>query len=214
MKEQQLRQQLIDYALELNSSGLSLGRSGNLSVRSGEGFLITPTGINYQHLDTNDIVWLDNSGAVGAQALRQPSSEWHFHCGLYQSRPDINAIVHAHPDHCTALACTGRHIPAFHYMVAVAGGKEIPIAPYALFGTEALSNHVCNTLTTYQACLLANHGMIAVGTSLPQAFNMASEVETLARQYCETLKLGAVKILSAKQMDEVLKKFAHYGQRT
>lgn len=214
MTELQRRQQLIDYALTLNSSGLSVGNSGNISVRVDDGFLITPTGIQYQQLCTDDIVWLDNSGKIGHQSSRLPSSEWHFHCDLYQSRPDINAIVHAHPNYCTALACTGRNIPAFHYMVAVAGGKEIPLAPYALFGTEELSTHVCKALSSLQACLIANHGMIALGSDLPQAFNMAIEVETLAQQYTECLKLGSINFLSNQQMNEVLEKFSSYGQRT
>ncbi len=214
MNEQHLRQQLIDYALTLNSSGLSIGKSGNLSVRYQQGFLITPTGIDYQQLSTEDIVWLDQTGKCNAQQLRKPSSEWHFHCDLYQARPDINAIVHAHPTYSTALACTGRHIPAFHYMVAIAGGNQIPLADYALFGTEQLSDYVTKTLQQYQACLLANHGMITLGNKLTQAFNLAQEVEALAQQYCEALKLGAVNILSDQQMHDVAEKFKTYGQRT
>lgn len=211
--ELECRQQVIDYALTLNSSGLSMGSSGNISLRLGDGFLITPTGTPYNQLCPEDIVWLDNGGNIDPKTQRLPSSEWHFHCGLYQSRPDINAIVHAHPTYCTALACTGRNIPAFHYMVAIAGGKQIPIAPYALFGTEELSTHVCNTLKTLRACLIENHGMIALGNDLPGTFHLAREVETLAQQYCEALNLGNVKTLSDPQMDEVLEKFSNYGQR-
>ncbi len=218
MKQTSLKQAVIDYAIKLNSSGLSAGKSGNVSVRCDEGMLITPTGMDYHDLSVEDIVLLKLDGSLAestssAPPKRLPSSEWHFHCGIYQSRPDIEAIVHAHPAFSTALACTGRHIPAFHYMVAVAGGKQIPIAPYALFGTEELSGYVVNTLENYQACLLENHGMIALGTSLDSAFNLAVEVESLAQQYCQALTLGKVKLLSDTQMDAVIEQFIGYGQR-
>lgn len=212
MPEHALRQQLCDYALALGSSGLSVGRSGNLSVRFGEHCLVTPSGVDYQQLSPADMVLIDLDGNTVAGAL-QPSSEWHFHCGLYRARADVHAVVHAHPTYCTSLACSRRHIPAFHYMVAVAGGKDIPLAPYALFGTEELSGHVLKALQERQACLLANHGMIAVGRDLPAAFNLALEVETLAQQYCEVLKLGEPCLLNDAQMDAVLAKFSGYGQR-
>jgi L-fuculose-phosphate aldolase len=212
MTEQTLRQQLRDYALQLNSSGLSVGRSGNLSIRCEDGCLITPSGVDYQRLTAADMVRIDLDGHKAEEGL-DPSSEWHFHCGLYRSRPDVHAVVHAHPAYCTSLACSHQSIPAFHYMVAVAGGKDIPLAPYALFGTPELSEHVIKALHERQACLLANHGMIAVGTDLPAVFNLALEVETLAQQYCEVLKLGEPKLLSDKQMQVVLDKFSSYGQR-
>ena len=211
--DMQARQQLIDYAQRLNSSGLSTGKSGNLSVRCEQGLLITPTGMEYHQLSCEDIVLLDNSGNIASGQQRLPSSEWHFHCDIYQSRPDAQAIVHAHPPHSTALACTGREIPAFHYMVAVAGGDNIPLAPYALFGTSELSHHAVSALQNRQACLLANHGMLAIGKDLSSAFNLAIEVEGLARQYCETLKIGDARILSTAQMKQVLEKFKSYGQR-
>lgn len=212
MNEQALRRQLRDRALALNSSGLSAGRSGNLSIRCGDACLITPSGMAYQEMTDEDMVLIDFNGNGPEKSLK-PSSEWHFHCGIYRSRPDIHAVVHAHPVYCTSLACSHRPIPAFHYMVAVAGGKDIPLAPYALFGTEELSRHVCSALRQRQACLLANHGMIAIGKDMPAAFGLAIEVETLAQQYCETLKLGTPKLLGDQQMDEVLEQFSHYGQR-
>jgi L-fuculose-phosphate aldolase len=212
--ELQLRQQLIDYAIKLNSSGLTQGKSGNISVRFNEGFLITPTALDYHQLTSEDIVHLQQDGSPSTQHQRKPSSEWPFHCDLYRNRSDINAIVHAHPDYCTALACTRRAIPAFHYMVAIAGGDDIPLAPYALFGTEQLSHNVVTALAQRQACLIENHGMIAIGTSLDHSFNLALEVETLAKQYCETIKLGNVSLLSKQQMNEVIERFKTYGQRT
>lgn len=212
MSEQHLRQELLDHALALSNSGLSVGRSGNLSVRYNDGCLITPSGMDYQEMTADDMVLIDLDGHSTSNTL-QPSSEWHFHCGIYRSRPDLNAVLHAHPVYCTSLACSHQAIPAFHYMVAVAGGKDIPLAPYALFGTEELSTHVSKALQDRQACLLANHGMIATGKDLAAAFNLAIEVETLAQQYCEVLKLGQPHLLSDQQMDEVLQKFSHYGQR-
>jgi L-fuculose-phosphate aldolase len=214
MKQTTAREQLIDFSKQLNSSGLSVGKSGNLSVRCDKGLLITPSGIDYHTLHPEDIVLLEADGSLAPDQLRQPSSEWHFHCDLYQSRPDINAIVHAHPTYCTALACTGHDIPAFHYMVAVAGGVNIPLASYHLFGTEALSHAVKAVLHDRQACLMANHGMIALGQDLNSAFKLALEVESLAKQYCEALKLGTISLLSDQQMAEVIEKFKSYGQRT
>lgn len=211
---QKLQQQLVDYAQILGSSGLSSGRSGNLSTRCQQGFLITPSALDYRKMTSNDIVWVDSNGRPEPGQKWQPSSEWRFHCELYRTRPDINAVVHAHPIHCTALACCQRNIPAFHYMVAIAGGKEIPLADYALFGTEDLCRNITAELRQHNACLLANHGMVAVGTNVEQAFNLALEVETLAQQYCEALKLGGVKILSDQQMDEVINQFKSYGQRS
>ncbi len=213
MNKQDERQQVIDYALKLNTTGLSPGKSGNISVRFNEGLLVTPSGVEYQQLSPSDIVNMDLSGNVSDDCVLQPSSEWHFHSDLYQSRADINAIVHTHSTYCTALACTGRSIPAFHYMVAIAGGKDIPIAPYALFGTEQLSENIVACLQSRQACLLANHGMIAMGSDLATAFKLAQEVEALAKQYCIALKLGNLNVLSDQEMIEVLDRFKHYGQR-
>lgn len=210
--EQSLRQQLVDTARQLNSSGLSPGKSGNLSLRNGDQVLITPSAVDYAALTTDDIVALSLQGDRIA-GDRPPSSEWPFHCALYRERSDISAVVHAHARHATALACCGRDIPAFHYMVAVAGGKRIPLAPYALFGSEQLSKQVVDTLSGYRACLLANHGLVAVGDSLASAFALAGEVEELAAQYCLSLAIGPVQLLSDAQMDAVVERFKHYGRR-
>lgn len=211
----QLREALLNKAKQLASTGLSQGKSGNISVRFGNQVLITPSGADYQQLSGTDMVLLplDYEPSKHSISGLPPSSEWHFHLGLYRARPELNAVVHAHPTFCTALACTGRAIPAFHYMVAIAGGNDIPLAPYALFGTEQLSQHVISALTHRQACLLETHGMISVGEDLDKAFNLAIEVETLAQQYVEALKIGGVKLLSDRQMAEVHRKFSHYGQR-
>ncbi len=212
MNETVLRQQVIDAACQLNRDGLSKGNSGNVSARCGNALLITPSGIAYDTLRPADIVKLDMSGAIIAGEL-QPSSEWHFHCAILAQRPEINAIVHAHSRFCTALACTRRGIPAFHYMVAVAGGKDIRCAPYATYGTPELAEYAVVALRERRACLLANHGSIALGASVAAAFALAQEIEELAAQYCEVLKVGGVQLLSDTQMDEVLARFAGYGQR-
>ncbi len=212
--EQNSREQLVRFAQKLNSSGLSAGKSGNISLRYNDSILITPSGLDYSTLSTQHIVRIDQQGKALDSQNEIPSSEWPFHCKLYATRPDIQAIVHAHPVHATALACTGRSIPAFHYMVAIAGGNEIPIAPYALFGSDTLSDNIAATLKHHNACLLANHGIIAIGNNLEKAFNLAMEIENLAEQYCTALQLGNVNILSDEQMNDVLEKFKHYGQRT
>ncbi|MGK0442116.1 MAG: L-fuculose-phosphate aldolase [Pseudohongiellaceae bacterium] len=213
MTEHQQRQQLIDFAKQLNSSGLSAGKSGNISVRCEQGCLITPSGVSYSELQAADIVKINLEGESLCNSTYPPSSEWHFHTGIYKQRPEQAAVVHAHPSYCTALACTQRPIPAFHYMVAIAGGDHIPLAPYALFGTEQLSDFVTKALCYINACLLENHGMIAIGKSLPQAFDLAVEVEELAKQYHLALTLGKVKILTDEEMVEAIEQFKHYGQR-
>lgn len=207
-----LREALLHSAQQLNCSGLSPGKSGNASVRCGDGFLITPNGMDYASLQPEDLLLLDMRGER-RQGRLKPSSEWRMHRDIYQHKADAAAIIHAHPTYSTALACAGRAIPAFHYMVSVAGGDSIPLAPYALFGSQALSDAVVQTLSARSACLLEHHGMIAHAATPAQALQLALEVENLAQQYCEVLKLGAARILSREQMDEVLQQFADYGQR-
>ena len=205
-----LRQQVIDTALKMNALGINQGKSGNVSARSGEGFLITPTGLPYEQTIPEDIVFMRPDG--GCDGSRLPSSEWRFHRDLYAHRPEANAIVHTHSLHATTLACLGRGIPAFHYMVAVAGGRDIRCAPYATFGTQQLSDHALVALQDRKACLLAQHGMIATGASLEQALALAVEVETLAQIYLQALQIGAPVLLSDDEMDRVLEKFKTYGQ--
>lgn len=212
MTETELRQELLAYARLLNDNNLTPGNSGNISARCKGGLLITPTGMPYHQLKEHDLVKLDLAGKI-IEGERLPSSEWHFHCAIMNERSDINAIVHTHSTYCTALACTGRDIPAFHYMVAVAGGSDIRCAPYATFGTEELAENAVAALENRRGCLLSNHGSLALGTSIEKAFQLAEDIEELAKQYCETLKIGDVKILSQKQMNEVLRKFSSYGQQ-
>jgi L-fuculose-phosphate aldolase len=211
--EDELRAQIIDFARMLEPSGLSVNRSGNISARWKDGFLITPTGMVYEHLEPADVVFVRTDGAVAARQ-RAPSSEWRFHQAAYRDAAEIGAVVHCHSTHATALACTGRSIPAFHYMVAVAGGDSIDCAPYATFGGEDLARNVAAVLAGgRRACLLANHGQIACGGDLDAAFALAKDVEELARQYVIALQIGEVKLLDAAEMARVLDAFTLYGRQ-
>jgi L-fuculose-phosphate aldolase len=205
-----LREEIIATALEMNARGLNRGKSGNVSARVDDGFLVTPSGLAYETTRADDIVAMTLDGE--SRGARPPSSEWRFHRDIYARRPEVAAIVHAHSPFATTLACLGRDIPAFHYMVAVAGGKDIRCAAYATFGTQQLSDHALSALDRRKACLLANHGMIALGESLADALALAVEVEALAEQYWRTLQIAPPNLLSDAEMDVVLQKFATYGR--
>ena len=207
-----LAQSVIDTALTMSTSGLSAGRSGNVSVRDGDRVLITPTGMAYEELVVSDIVSMGLDGSV-PPGSRKPSSEWHFHAAIYAAREDVSAIVHTHSNAATALACLEEGIPAFHYMVAAAGGTDIRCAPYATFGTEELATFAVKALEDRKACLLAHHGVIACGADLVKAYDLAVEVETLAEQYGRARLLGSVPLLSDDEMQRVLEKFKGYGQQ-
>lgn len=205
------RQEVLDTALAMSRIGLSPGRSGNVSGRFRDGMLITPSGMAYDVMTPDDIVFVAAGGAV-APDQRKPSSEWLFHLAAYRVRKDRGGIVHTHSLHATVLACAGKAIPAFHYMVAMAGGHDIPCVPYATFGTEKLARHVAKGLKKRDACLMANHGQIAIGASPARALELAAEVEILAEQYWKVLCLGKPIILGDAEMKIVLEKFQSYGQ--
>ncbi len=209
-----LREAIVATALAMNAAGINRGKSGNVSARlSGatfDGFLVTPSGLPYERTTPDDIVAMTMDGE--ARGARAPSSEWRFHRDIYGARPETGAIVHTHAPFATTLACLGRAIPPFHYMIAVAGGRDIRCAPYATFGTQALSDHAVAALSGRKACLLAHHGMIAVGTTLTSALALAVEVETLAEMYWRALQIGEPALLSDAEMAVVIEKFAHYGQ--
>jgi L-fuculose-phosphate aldolase len=208
----ELRRTLIATAQAMNAAGINVNKAGNVSARASRaaraGFLVTPTARPYRELEIDDLVFVTLDGT--AQGRNEPSSEWRFHRDIYVARPEFRAIVHTHSPHATALACHGRGIPAFHYMVATAGG-EIRCAPYATFGTQALSDLAVAALEGRGACLLAHHGVIACGRSLDTAFALAVEVEQLARIYLSALALGEPPRLDADEMDRVLERFRHYG---
>ncbi len=210
--EEVLRGGVIDAALATSREGLSPGKSGNVSARLRGGMLITPTGLAYATLKQADIVFVSEAGETRPGSLK-PSSEWRFHLAIYAARPDLGAIVHCHSMNATALACAGRHIPAFHYMVAVAGGADIRLAPYATFGTPELAEAVVAALEGRKAALLAHHGQVACGSDLAAALDLAREVETLAGQYVRTLQIGGGPLLDEAEMARVLEKFRGYGQQ-
>ena len=214
LDDQALRQQLVAVSRRMNGTGLNQGTSGNLSVRIEEGILVTPSSLPYEQMEVGDLVALDLSGQPLKEKQRRPSSEWRLHADVLSCRPEAMAVLHCHPIHATALACHDRGIPAFHYMVAVAGGDEIRCAPYATFGTKALSDNVVNALAQRNACLLARHGMVTLGKDLESALRVAVEVETLARMYLQALQLGEPPLLSMQQMQAVHAQFRglHYGQ--
>ena len=215
--ERELREAVIATAREMNALGINRGKSGNVSARCRDGnyhgFLITPSGMPYASIRAADIVAMPVAGrGDAARGARRPSSEWRFHRDIYRARSDAEAIVHTHAPFATSLACLQRGIPAFHYMVAVAGGDDIRCAPYATFGTQALSDRAVAALEGRRACLLANHGMIAIGASLGAALALAVEVETLAEMYWRARQLGEPLLLSAAEMKVVVAKFGSYGQ--
>lgn len=206
-----LRKAVIATACSMSGSGLSPGRTGNVSARFEDGMLITPSGIAYEDIKPSDIVFVAGNGDVPGRQ-KKPSSEWRFHQTIYAARPDKHGIVHTHSMHATVLACAGRAIPAFHYMVAVAGGTDIPLVPYATFGTQKLADDAAAALSGRDACLLANHGAIAIGSDLDQALELAWDVEILAEQYFKVLAIGQPNYLLRSEMADVLEKFAGYGQ--
>jgi L-fuculose-phosphate aldolase len=209
--EKALRKAVLETARSMSRSGLSPGRSGNVSARVADGMLVTPSGIAYDQMEAADIVHVCADGSL-PPGQRRPSTEWHFHLAAYRARPDMNALVHTHSLNATVLACVGKPIPAFHYMVAVAGGTDIPLVPYATFGTEELAGHVARGLADRKACLMAHHGQVAMGASLSAALELAHEVEVLAEQYLKVLTLGPAACLSDAEMALVLEKFKTYGR--
>jgi len=211
MNEAALRAALAETARQTVSRGLNKGSSGNVSVRLREGFLITPSGLPNDTLKPAQMVAVDMEGQ--ASGSLKPSSEWRIHRDLYRARPEVTAVVHAHSPHAVSLSCLRRGIPPFHYMVAAAGGKDVRCADYATFGTHALSDAVLAALQDRRACLMANHGLVAVGPGLNAALALAVEVEELCAQYWRASLMGEPVLLRDAEMDEVLERFKHYGQR-
>jgi L-fuculose-phosphate aldolase len=208
--EHALREGIVAAMRRLDALGLNRGSTGNVSNRLGDGMLITPTGMGADDVRPQDLVWRGDDNTL--RGNWQPSSEWPFHRAVYAARPDLNAVVHTHSVHATALACLERPLPAFHYMVAVAGGDSVPCTAYHTFGTEALSIAVAHAMRDRQACLLAHHGLVAAGESLAQAMKIAHEIETLCEIYLKALAVGEPAVLDGAQMAEVIAKFRTYGK--
>ena len=211
MKKIQIK--LIEFAKKLNSRNLSPLRSGNISVRfkknSTEGFLITPSGIKYERLKINEIVFVSLEGKFDRSGI-SPSSEWKFHQDIYLKKRKANAIVHSHSPYATALSTFGKSIPAFHYMVALAGGNNIKCAKYATFGTRELSKNIIYALENRKACLIANHGQVGFGENLCEAFELSEEIENICYQYSIALTIGRPNILSSKEMKNIMNKMKDY----
>ncbi len=204
-------EQLIDMARRLLELGLNKGTSGNCSVRLDDGFLVTPSGMGADEMTPRSMVFMDFQG--NAEPGKKPSSEWRFHHDILKNRPEIGAVIHTHSMFATTLACLHQEIPPFHYMIALAGGDTIRCAPYALFGTQELSDLAMDALYERKACLLANHGMIALGKDLEDALAVAVEVENLCEQYWRLLQINAnLPLLSEAQMREVFRQFKGYGK--
>jgi L-fuculose-phosphate aldolase len=206
-----LREQLIATGRAMQAAGLNRSTAGNASVRCGDGFLITPTGMAYAGLTADDIPLMALDGSSSGR--RRPSSEWRFHRDLYAARPEAGAVVHAHSPFAVALACLRRDIPPFHYMIARFGGDSIRCADYAIFGSQELSTAALAAMAGRKGCLLANHGLLVAGRDLDEALALAIELEELCGQYWHACQLGAPVLLSASEMAAVLDKFAGYGQQ-
>jgi len=209
--EYALRKEIIATCRSMDRRGINQGTSGNISVRWRDGLLITPSGLAYDTMAPEDIIFLDMDGTPTGP--HKPSSEWRFHRDILRERRDVGAVVHAHPTYCTAIAITGEDIPAVHYMIAAAGGPTVRCAPYATFGTDELSENALRALDGRLCCLLANHGSIACGATLGKAFWLAAELETLARQYYLSRQLGNPVVLSDDEIARVAEKFKSYGPR-
>jgi L-fuculose-phosphate aldolase len=205
------RNQLVSISQKLAQLGLNKGTSGNASVRYGDGFLVTPSGMAVEDMTADSMVKMQFDGSY--ESNKKPSSEWRFHRDILQGRTDINAIIHTHSMFATTLACLHKDIPPFHYMIAVVGGDTIRCAPYALFGSQALSDQALTALIDRKACLLANHGMIALGKDLDDALAVTVEVENLCEQYWRILQVNPnPPLLSETEMREVFEQFKGYGK--
>ncbi|MCH7872655.1 MAG: class II aldolase/adducin family protein [Planctomycetes bacterium] len=207
-----LREEIIATCLRMNALGINQGTSGNVSVRIENGLLITPSGIPYDAMQPEQIVEMDDDGGYVGDYL--PSSEWRMHYDILRHRPEAGAVVHTHAAHCTALSCLRMKIPAFHYLIAVAGGTDIRCSDYATYGTQALSDAMLTALKDRRACLLGNHGMICFGPNLEKALSLAVEVENLARQYWLARQINPPAILPEEEMRIVLDRIKSYGKQT
>jgi L-fuculose-phosphate aldolase len=213
---QKAQDKLLSTTQKLAELGLNKGTSGNCSVRSGDGFLVTPSGMGVEDMTPASMVQMCFDGSFELQVesnAKKPSSEWRFHRDIFASRPGINAVIHTHSMFATTLACLHKDIPPFHYMIAVVGGDTIRCAPYALFGSQALSDNALSALQDRKACLLANHGMIALGRDLEDALAVTVEVENLCEQYWRIMQLDSnPPLLTEAEMCEVFQQFKGYSK--
>jgi L-fuculose-phosphate aldolase len=210
--DHKMRAEMVDICKRMITSGINQGTAGNLSLRKGNSFLITPSSLPYDDMEPGHIVEMDFDGTyVGNQ---RPSSEWRFHRDILAARDDVDVVLHCHSIYATTLACHHRTIPSFHYMTGVAGGTTIRCAKYATFGTQTLSDYALEALEGRLACLLGQHGQISLGPDLEKALWLAIEVETLSQLYVQALTLGEPPILPDEEMARVIQQMQQmsYGQ--
>ncbi len=208
----QLRSEVVEACRAMNRLGINQGNSGNVSVRDGDTMLISPSATPYETMQPEHVAAMPITGDYGAwTGPLRPSTEWRIHLDILRARPDAGAVVHSHPTYCTSLAIARKPIPAVHYMVAAFGGIDVRCAPYATFGTKALSEHAIAALDGRSACLLANHGMIVVGPSLAKAMWLAVELEAIARQYWHSLLIGGPVLLTEAEIADTMEGFGSYG---
>lgn len=208
------REQIVEYCLKMSSKNLSTGTSGNISIKNPENRLIalSPSGMDYYSMKPEDIVILNQDGTI-AEGRRKPSSEWRLHLDFYRAKPDIYAIVHTHSIYCTTMACLGVPLKAVHYVIASSGACEIPVAPYQTFGTQELSNSAVQAGKNSRGVLLQNHGMLACGANITEAFSLAENMEFCAELQWRCMSVGQANILNHEQMSEVFEQFKSYGQK-
>ena len=212
-KKNQLASHLVNASLRLLQMGLNHGATGNCSCRDGDGYLITPSGVNTQDLSEEKIVRMDFLGNITENTFNlEPSSEWRFHQDIMTQRKDAGAIIHTHSVYASTVSLFNKELPPFHYMIAVAGGDSVRCAPYAMFGTQDLSNNIITALKNRKACLIANHGLVTIGKDLSEALHIAEEIEHLCHLYIEAKKIAEPNLLNKKQMSEVLERFQTYSQ--
>lgn len=211
MIQEHLRQSLIDASLDAEAQRLNTGTTGNISVRTESGMLIIPSGIPPKQLRPDLIVAMHLDGGWSGDV--KPSSEWALHAAIYRTRPEVQAVVHAHPDHCVALSCARQGLPAFHYMIAGFGGDDVRCSRYASFGSPELAEVTIEALEDRTACLLANHGMVAVGASLAEAYGRTLKLETLARQYMLCRSFAEPVLLTGNDLTDVKQRYRIYGRQ-
>ena len=206
---------LIDTAIQLQNMGLNHGATGNCSCRDGDTYLITPSGVDTINLSEDKVIRMDFEGnIIDSISNLKPSSEWRFHQDIMSQRKEVGAVVHTHSIYASTFSLFGDELPPFHYMIAVAGGDTVRCASYAMFGTQQLSDNIIGALTDRKACLIANHGLVAIGDNLTEALQIAEEVEHLCQLYIEVKKIGEPNLLSKKQMSEVIERFQTYSRWT
>ena len=215
MNKQTKSATLIEAALHLEQIGLNHGATGNCSCRDGDTYLITPSGVETQNLSIDKVVRMDFKGNIIDSVYNlKPSSEWRFHQDIMSKRQDVGAVVHTHSIYASTVSLFGNELPSFHYMIAVAGGNSVRCAPYAMFGTQELSDNIIDALVDRKACLIANHGLVSIGANLVEALQIAEEIEHLCQLYVEAKKIGEPNLLNQKQMSEVVERFQTYSRWT